>query len=320
MSRVGETSQGGRGLRLGGAAIGVVVGCLAMLVVPLQSSSAPTPHTAGENDRTAKLDLIDRLASPPGLLVLGSSRAKRAEPAQLQRLTGHKVFNAGVTGGTAADALVMTRYTANCFPRRKRRYIWFVDAGVATNGINPDLIADSRSNWYLGISGAVVPSRRCGPGDGKRSRRYRSDGSYTQTFRKKLLESSTTLSEDVAEAVAVVRTNQGRNITTDPRRLVWFEKALAFMNSQGARPVIVLNPIHPAVLAELRRYGFPARKAADEDFRRLRKRYSFVVVDAQDIRRWGGSPKDFWDARHINSRNMRRLVQYVVSHSGGALR
>ena len=34
------------------------------------------------------------------------------------------------------------------------------------------------------------------------------------------------------------------------------------MNEQGSRPVIVLNPIHPHVLAALRGRGFPARKAA----------------------------------------------------------
>jgi hypothetical protein len=48
-------------------------------------------------------------------------------------------------------------------------------------------------------------------------------------------------------------------------------------------------------------------------------RFDFVVVDAEDIRRWGGSPYGFWDPTHINTANMRRLLAYVVKHSDGAL-
>lgn len=44
--------------------------------------------TAVEEDRRAKLDLIDRLASPPELVVLGNSRARQADPAFLEELTG----------------------------------------------------------------------------------------------------------------------------------------------------------------------------------------------------------------------------------------
>ena len=46
----------------------------------------------------------------------------------------------------------------------------------------------------------------------------------------------------------------------------------------------------------------------------------WVVVDGSNIKLWGGKARDFNNATHINRRNMRRLLRYVVAHSDGALK
>ena len=51
-------------------------------------STAPT-------DRSVKLDLIGKLKQGPGILILGDSRGRQAEPSLLQRLTGHTGFKGG---------------------------------------------------------------------------------------------------------------------------------------------------------------------------------------------------------------------------------
>jgi len=228
-----------------------------------------------------------------------------------------------VTSGTAADAWVMTRYLADCLPHWGRRYLWFVDMGVATNGVNPDLRADPRSHRYLDAAGdqAMIARRACGPGDRRRSFRYNPDGSLGSHSKRNLPERAKNLNEAVAAEVAKVRANPARmSGDLSPKRYVYFERALAFMNSQGSRPVIVFNPIHPAVLAEFEKFGFPARRTANAYLKRLHDRFDFVVVNGQDIRRWGGSADDFSDPTHINEANMRRLLRYVVTESGRALR
>jgi len=91
------------------------------------------------------------------------------------------------------------------------------------------------------------------------------------------------------------------------------------MNAHGARPIIVLNPIHPRVWAELRKQGFVKRKAGLAYLHRLHRRFDFVVVDCQNIHRWGGNARDFTNATHVNRWNMRRMLRYVVSHADGAL-
>jgi hypothetical protein len=293
---------------------------------------------AAENDRSIKLTLLQELERGPEILILGSSRARVAEPAFLRRLTGRTGFNAGVTGGTAADAWVFTRYADELFSARGRRYVWFVDTAVATNGVNPQLRADPRARRHLGGGGSLTPSNvraylgtsataaslrvlsKCALGRCRTRIRYRPDGSIPRRSLRYLPEHAENLRESVARRIAAIRANPPRGGGhVDPKRYEYFERALAYMNKRGSRPVIVLNPIYPAILAELEKYGFPARTLARKYFRRLRARFDFVLVDCQDIRTWGGSARDFSNATHVNWRNMHRLLRYVVAHDGGAL-
>ncbi|HYX88341.1 MAG TPA: hypothetical protein VE753_03140, partial [Gaiellaceae bacterium] len=149
------TNEGGRWRGFGAAALGSCCALLAavfalnVVVDPFSIADTGLLPPAVETDRSVKLNLIDELQRSPEIVILGSSRARQAEPLFLRRLTGHTAFNAAVTGGTAADAWVMSRYIARRFPSAKQHYIWFVDSGIATNGINPQLEQDPRGRRYL---------------------------------------------------------------------------------------------------------------------------------------------------------------------------
>jgi len=294
----------------------LVTVCVALVAASTGAGSASQTRVArcpDAGDRTTKLTLIERLRRSPGLLIVGSSRARLAAPAFLQTLTGRTGFNAAVTGGTAADAWVMTRFAANRWPGRGRAYLLFVDAGIATNGVPPPLAADPRARRYLDGDGGH-PSLGC-----RVSSRYRADGSIAHYYPKSRAERARIVAKSVAAAIASIRAHPPQPEKVDPARYTYFERTIAFMNRQGDRPVIVLNPIHPQVLAELEKYGFPRRKAAHEYFDRLKQRLDFVVVDCEDIRVWGGSADEFSNATHIDPVNMRRMLAYIVSHSAGAL-
>jgi hypothetical protein len=96
-------------------------------------------------------------------------------------------------------------------------------------------------------------------------------------------------------------------------------RMLAFMNRRGEVPVIVLNPIYPSVYAVQRKMGFPELRATLWKLAQLRKRFRFVVVNCEDIRKWHGTWKDWSNASHVNRANMRRELRYIVAHSDGAL-
>jgi hypothetical protein len=323
-----------------------LVSCFGLLAVVLALNVAMDPFaTAGtglvspavEDDRSIKLTLLDQLRQGTETLILGSSRARQAEPSFLRSLTGRSAFNAGVTGGTAADAWVFTRRAADRFPEQQRRYVWFIDAGVATNGVNPQLEADPRARKYLRDGGgfglddvgiyigteATQASWRvfkaCVLGRCRPRIRYGADGSIARSSLRVLPEQAKSLERDVAQLVASIRAHPPVSAPVDPKRYLYFERTLAFMNGHGSRPVIVLNPIYPTVLAELEKYGFPERRAGLAYLRQLHRRYDFVVVDCQNIDTWGGSAIDWTNAKHVNRRNMRRMLRYIAAHSQGAL-
>jgi hypothetical protein len=309
-----------------------------VLVDPFSIAGTHLLPTAVEADRSIKLNLIEHLRRSPDIVILGSSRARQAEPAVLQRLTHHSGFNAAVTGGTAADAWVMTKYISDRFPHERHRYVWFVDAGIATNGINPQLEQDPRGKRFLAGKSLTFTLHDVGMYIGTQTTRtswrvlkkcalspcrtplvYEPDGSIARSTLKYLPEHARSLNRSVASLVAAVRAHPLRHATFNPARYTYFERTIAFMNEHGSRPVLVLNPIHPKVLAVLRKQGFVKRRASLAYLRRLQRRLDFVLVDAEDIHRWGGSPRDFTNATHVNRINMRRLLRYIVSHSDGAL-
>jgi hypothetical protein len=265
--------------------------------------------------RLTKLNMIERLSWSPETLILGSSRSQQAEPAVLRKLTGRTAFNAGVMGGTAADAWVMTRVADDRLPRPNRRYLWFVDAGIATNGVPPELAGDPRARKYLdpGAPGTAVD---CRPNP-----RFAADGSIAGSAPPQSRDQAARLAAAVDKLVVSIRANPPKPIgRIDQLRYTFFERAIAFMNEHGSRPVIVLNPIHPRVLAELEKYGFPLRAASDEYLTELHRRLNFIVVNCQDTRVWGGSGASFTDPTHVGRVGMRKVLAYVVDHSGRALR
>jgi hypothetical protein len=324
----------------------LVLGCVLafnVVVDPLELAGTGVVPPAVEPDRSIKLDLIARLKQGPQILILGDSRGRQAQPSELRQLTGHTAFNAAVTGGSAPDAYVMVRFTADRFPHQKRRYIWFTDIGLASGTVLPQLAQDPRARRYLPdaprfglddvetyLSTDVTRAswrvfRKCVLGTCRSPIHYHRDGSLTNQSLHYLPEHAKSLRKSVRKAVAAARRNhttlaEWRQDLADAHRFAYLRRMLAFMNRHGAVPVIVLNPIYPSVLAALEEHGFPGREATLEKLRQLRRHFRFVVVDCEDSRRWGGKARDWTNASHVNRANMRLELRYIVDRSRGVLR
>jgi hypothetical protein len=327
------------------ACLGALAAVLAFNVVvdPFALAGTGIVPTAVEPDRSVKLDLLQKLKRGPETLILGDSRGRQAEPSFLRRLTGRSGFNAAVTGGSAPEAWVFVRYTADLFPHQKRRYIWFTSAGLAGSTVLPQLAQDPRARRYLRggrsfrlrdvktylSTDATKASWRvftkCVLGDCRSHIGYHADGSLTTHSLHYLPEHATSLRQAVAREIEHVRAHpktlaQARAEINGPGRFAYFDRILQFMNRRGEVPVIVLNPTYPSVLAELEKRGYPARRATLEKVAQLHERFRFVFVDCQDIRKWGGNAVDWSNATHVNRANMRRMLRYIVAHSHGALK
>ena len=323
----------------------VLVCVLAFNVVidPFALAGTGIVPTAVEPDRSIKLDLLQQLWPGPQILILGDSRGRQAEPSFVRRLTGLTAFNAAVTGGSAPEAYVFVRFAADRFPHQKHRYIWFTDVGLASGIVQPQLAQDPRAHRYLpdaprfGLGNvktylstdATKASWRvfdkCVLGTCHSRIHYKPDGSLTKRSLHFLPEHARSLSRSVHARLAEARANhetlaQARRELADPRRFAYLRRMLTFMNHRGEVPVIVLNPIYPTVLAEQEKDGFPAQRATMEKVAQLKKHFHFVLVNCEDISKWGGTTTDWSNASHVNRANMRLELRYIVAHSHGVLR
>ncbi|HET8557558.1 MAG TPA: hypothetical protein VFL58_09645, partial [Gaiellaceae bacterium] len=329
-----------------GSFLAVLAAVLAfnIAVDPLALAGTGLVPTAVEPDRSIKLDLLQHLKHGPQILILGDSRGRQAQPSQLERLTGRTAFNAAVTGGSAPEAYVFVRYTADRFPRQKRRYIWFTDNGLASGIVQPQLAQDPRARRYLsGIPGFGLGDvktylstdatrdswrvfEKCVLAACHSRIQYDADGSLTKQSLRFLPEDAKSLRRSVRARIALVKAHpetfrQARRDLEDPQRFAYMERMLAFMNRRGEVPVIVLNPIYPSVFAVQRRMGFPELRATLWKLAQLRKLgFRFVLVNCEDIRAWHGTAYDWSNASHVNRANMRRELRYIVAHSDGVLR
>jgi hypothetical protein len=285
-----------------------------LLGLAVAASGAASPPT----DRSVKLNLIAKLERGPEILILGDSRGRQAEPSFLQQLTGHSGFNAAVQGGSAPEAWVFVRYTADRFPGQKRRYLWFVSAGLATNIATSLLTTDPRARRYLQEVAPYLSTQTITVSSSTYTN-YRRDGSLPDEQSPPSPAQVKAVKAEAARMVAQIRQHPPVASTPDPARFQLFEHVLAYMNGRGERPVIVFNPVYPTVWAALEQYGSPLATSSLDYLHGLQSRYDFVVVDCQDIHKWGGTDYDWTNPTHVDRANMRRMLRYIVAHSDGAL-
>jgi hypothetical protein len=325
------------------SALGLVlaVGGLNALVDPYGFTGARLLPTAIESDRSAKITLIEQLRRAPGILILGSSRSRTAAPRDLQRLTGESGFNAGVTGGDSVDELVFARMLNQRFPDVTHRYLVFVNVGLGGAGVNPQLASDPRARPFLsprqrsraGVSlltevsdylsiQATRDSLRVLRACVLRSctqRWFNPDGSLLAARAGAAPDAKLPLHVAVARKVAEIRRRPLSTAEPGLANRVAFIRLIRWMNAHGATPVVVMNPLAPALLRELDRRGFPQHRWAVRYLHGLESRVRFDFIDLTDVRTFHGLRNGFADPTHVSVANMRLMLRYIVAHDHGIL-
>src|SRR5581483_8623069 len=221
------------------------VALAAVAALAVAGSASFAGPAAAPTDRSVKLDLIAKLAHGPDILILGDSRGRQAEPSLLRRLTGHTAFNAAVTGGSAPDAWVFTRYTADLFPHQRRRYVWFVSGGITSNIPDPRMEADPRGRRYLAEVTPLLSTETISPNPWQTDTAYNRDGSIARDLLPPTPAQAAKVRAQAAAIAARIAEHPPVAPPPDPARFQLFEHLIAYMNRLGATPVIVLNPVYP---------------------------------------------------------------------------
>ncbi len=104
----------------------------------------------------------------------------------------------------------------------------------------------------------------------------------------------------------------------DPASEAYFEKTLAFMNEQGATPLLVLTPINPKLREILGPLGWDVRhEQVVQYIESLQGTYDFKFLDLTDPSLFGFDPKQFYDGMHMTTVNTEKAIDYILKQTGG---
>ena len=302
--------------------------------------------TVTTSDRSVKADRIEALKQPPQLVVLGSSRSMRYEPSYLEKKTGLRTFNAGVNGiGGTADAWAMSQFIHEVWPKARPAYLWLVDVesfvpfavqartageprlakfvGAATVGQGP--VGLAKAIWQNRTTLFSLDTAR----DSVRLLLQRDKAKQSQSKYEKQILADGVLEQRLWSKnewnrrypKSVQRySNLYNNVyhKPDPASEAYFEKTLAFMNEQGATPLIVLTPINPKMRKILGPLGWETRhKQVVAFIESLQGKYDFKFLDLTDPSVFGFDPKQFYDGMHMTTINTEKAIDYILKQTGG---
>jgi hypothetical protein len=294
---------------------------------------APFPAHARPQEvtRAAKVRLLTHFSrvyhSAPQLMVLGSSRAMRADPAVLRRLIHVKAFNASVSSGTIPDSYAFLALDRHLYPGSRPTVLWFLDVEVLRlKGYHPYLRSVPKLRRWLPRlkTPAVTVSAQAAAGGsvngGVVRPRWHPDGLLTYWWHDWQRSHGRT----TAAAVRWHMGTYGSIYRGGYRRLSgsakWFATQIVReANARGVTPVIVLTPYHPRLRSYLAGLGWTrAYRQVRRFLGRLGSRYDLKLIDLTYLASFGGWPDGFYDGVHPRAAMMRQMLR-VIAHRAGAL-
>ena len=233
------------GLGLALVVLGVVV-----WAAFVRGSSAPPVVTAKfdvASDRMQKTDLIQKLKTPPQVIILGGSRALRFDPAFLQQRTGLTGFNAAVTGARPEDAWALVSLFHARFPSARFRFLWIIHADeFDPKALDPGLVYDATLASFFPRS-LITPKVEAEAAHLKidpmqQHRVFAPDGyvlsdGFNRMFPRPGADAAG-VRNNIAAALHTYATLPAK---LSPRSSLYFQKTLALMDSIAAAPPVVVS-------------------------------------------------------------------------------
>lgn len=329
---------------LGAVAVAMLaIGALNWVVDPTGVTGRTTRWQVADNSavRSAKLDLYERaLASgtAPEVVLLGSSRTMKFQPATVRQLTGASAFNAAVSGGVPRDAYLFTRWMLD----RQRRFgdvrmphlVWGLDADAfREKQLREGLATDPRMSRYVPLSDRLA-TRVASLGAltewqtlDATLRSLRSGGSVDTFDGPRFDDDGFQLFSRAFEERDVLRNRAIRRQTTNYANFVFerdgwegvedepldeFVRTVRLANEHGDEPTIFITPYHPIAEQQLARYDLARRRREVlEELRALQRdgAIRFELVDFSDIADFDGDERQFYDGVHMTPTNTDRVLE-----------
>ena len=303
--------------------------CVVALAGVAFACSLGATAQAASSDRAIKACLLARRDPAPQLVIYGSSRAAKLEPAYLGSLLHETAFNASVSSGTPEDVWAFVHLARDQAGQAPVRALWLLDVeSLRPHPFDASLLqAPVLARAFSQTGGVVGPAPETAHGPAPKtcsfttsvSARYAADGFRAHDFHDAASANGMTLARGLkltlAEYGRIYRTGFPR-VASD--EVAWVARTIAALNAWGVRPVIVLTPLQPSFERTLGQLGWNQRHA--EVLRALRSLGGrFTLLDASNIGVFGGSASDFYDGVHMRVANTRRLAAWIAQSARGDL-
>ncbi len=338
------------GLVVGLLLLGGSVTTLNVLADPYGYAGSGLFATAILSDRPIKACLEQRLPHAPSLVILGSSRAEKVQPTYLQARTGLIGFNAAVSSAGPDDAWAFANLLHDRAGGATQRVIWLLDVeSMRARPIDPGLLDTPALAQYLTRGAALrgrlqsvwsfaswttaldswksvdatlfhsarpLSSRTCTVHTNGVTE-YAPDGYRKFDFHDVAVQHGMSLARSIAITLAEYRAIYAGNTQLSRSAEQRFAQTVAAMNSWHTRPIIVITPVHPAFARAIGPLGWRLRhRQLVAYLRSLQPRLQFDLLDASNIRTFGGRPAGFYDGVHMKVANVHRLLDWIIRKAG----
>ncbi len=275
------------------------------------------------DDHSAKLELLR--SQRPHLLVLGSSRVLKLEPAYLERRTGLPAFNLGVSNGLPEDALCLLRYATEGLGLPIEQVILGVDVDTfhPTAPVNPPLLTDIRLRRYLpadlrpgagellaDLSQALTLDqlkaslRALGPRPPRQATWFGPDG-FLHDERDDL-----PLDPNLDLRLCMARFSDFPRLST--ARLGYLDELARLCRRRGIRLTLFLTCLHDSYIHAVAATYEPRYRELVPLLRHRAASGWFAFYDCSRVADYGGDPDDFLDLSHVKVGNARRIIDHVL--------
>jgi hypothetical protein len=258
---------------------------------------AASAETVGYT-RHLKLHLLETESTVPELVIYGGSRAEKAEPGYFESLTGIPGFNVAVMSCRPTDVLAYSKYLHDLAPNTRQFPVWFLSIEVfrvqqiahVEMRTMPDLLSNLPADILADIT-PLAPVAFTPPPDlvFPDGNAWRTDGSLRVSRYDVAVWNGVSRAKLLATRLKQYLRNYATFATLDqaPKHMV--ERAIAQMNSWRWKPVIVLPPYSPEMLAALKQHGWDSlHRQTLAYLADLQTRYRLTVVDLSYISSFGG--------------------------------
>jgi hypothetical protein len=285
------------------------------------------------SSRTARVALIDSAATPPGVLVLGSSRSMSVHPDDIRELTGLPAVNLAVDQARAEDLWALYRYAVEVHGWAPKEIILGLDLEafhnhavaddrlIASPALRPLLPDSIRKAAFWRQSSALL--------SGDQASRALQSLWFTATafpphtyqfdevgfihylvWDRQIAEGR--FHADIAGSVPEYITRFMQYTAVDPDRWALFAKLVQSASQRGMTIRSYLTPLHPEVQPAVEKATAFTRVHQDavDHLRALeRTTPAFHFRDFTDLQSFGGQADLFYDGGHMRSENVRLMVR-----------